>query len=159
MRPKVRLLLPLFIAVFGQLPICSAQDITVLMLDTRSGRPFTNETVSLQFHAVNSSVLQALQATTGADGTARFHVPQPIPPMISVRPMNEAGLYPCSSLLLIDTQQIIAEGLVSRCSKRTQGCRCKFGQQIAQLRNTPGELVLLVRPRTRWERFRSHVWE
>lgn len=158
MTPKMGPLVPLFLLAFGQAPVCLAQEVTVVLLDVRTGHPVANETVSMQFHIATVDDLQAVEVKTGADGNAKFHLPEPIPSEVTVRPVN-LKLYPCSSLLLIDTRQVITEGLVSCCSKRTQGCRCKFGRQVTQLKKTPGELVFLVRPVSWEERLRAHLWE
>ncbi len=158
MTPRLLFLLSLFLGTLGHVPICSAQEVTVLALDVRTGNPLANETVSMQFHIAQVPELQELEVKTRADGKAQFHLPTPIPSKISVYLPNRR-LYPCSVLSGVDTQQVIADGLVSRCSKPTQGCRCKFGKWITQFRTTPGELVLLARPVTSWERFLWHIWE
>lgn len=158
MTSKLRLLLLLFLSAIGSAHICSAQEITVLLLDAESGRPLANEKVSVQFHIAQVADLQTLEAKTGSDGQARFHLPEPTPSKFGIRPANP-NLYPCSSLLPIDTQQLISEGLVSCCSKSTQGCRCKFSKEVTQLVPTPAKLVLLARPVTWWERLTEHIWE
>jgi hypothetical protein len=158
MIPKLRLLLPLFLMALGQVPVCQAQEITILLLDVRSGRPFANETVSVQFHIAQVADLQTIEVQTGADGAAKIHLPQPTPSKVSVFSVNP-NLYPCSSVSPFDTRLVIAEGLVSCCSKLTQGCRCKFGKQVTQLTNSPGKLVLLARPTSWWERVAAHIWE
>lgn len=142
----------LIASAFSRVPVCSAQDVTVLLLNARNGHPLANETVSVQFHVPQVADLRVFEAKTGADGTTTLHFPQPIPQAISVFPVNPK-FYLCSDLLPFDTHQVIAEGLVSRCCKPTQQCRCKFGKQVLRLHGRPGELVLLARPMPWLERF------
>ena len=142
----------LIASAFSRVPVCSAQDVTVLLLDSRNGHPLASETISVQFHVPQVADLRVFEAKTGADGTTTLHLPQPIPQAISVFPVNPK-FYPCSDLLPFNTHQVIAEGLVSRCCKPIQQCRCKFGMQVLRLQGRPGELVLLARPMPWLERF------
>ncbi|MGO9084971.1 MAG: hypothetical protein ACLQBK_07095 [Candidatus Sulfotelmatobacter sp.] len=156
-KPQARLLVLLFVVVIWQLHVCAAHDVAVRLVDARNGQVFASETVSLQFSVGNgvTSHQETLEAKTGIDGVARFRLPEPPPLKFTVWPNR---LYICADLFcsdfgVIDTQQVIHAGCVSRCSKPGHGCRCKFGKQVSQLQPTPGEVVLLVRPVTAWERF------
>src|SRR5438874_3126335 len=124
-------------------PICVAQKISVLVLDVGSEKPVPNKSVSAQFHVSATPKLQELKATTGVDGVAIFDMPSPMPPQATFMVTDE-GLYPCSSLLPIDLQLTIAQGVVSRCSRASQGCRCHFSTGIMQLKPAPRRLVILV---------------
>lgn len=136
----------------GRVPVCWAQDITIRLLDVRNARPLANETVNVQFHVAREDDIRMLKAKTGPDGTTTLRLPEPMPQAIFVL-AGYPDLYPCSALSTIDTHQVISEGLVSRCCKPVQQCRCKFGKQILQLHARPGELILLARPMTWFERF------
>jgi len=136
---------------------CLAQDITVRVVDVRNGQALTNQAVSVQFHVPQVSELQTLEDKTGSDGIAKFRLPEPAPPKISVSVRER--LYPCYSLFLQETQTVFHDGVVSRCSRPQQRCYCKFSKQVSQIQTKPGELVLLVRPFTAWEKFLSHLWE
>lgn len=143
----------LFIAsAFSLGPVCSAQDVKVRLLDSRNGHPLANETLSVQFHVPQVADLRVFEAKTGGDGTTTLHLPQPTPQQFSVFVVN-SKFYPCSALSPINTHQAISEGLVSRCCKPIQQCRCKFGKQVLRLQSRPGELVLLARPMPWLERF------
>jgi hypothetical protein len=145
MRRKLLLVIALFLAVFGQVPSSSAQEIALRLIDIRSGHAFANTVVKVYLPG------QMLESKTGSDGVVKFHLPQPPPSKVSVRPQDD--LTSCSTQHPIDTQQIFGEGLISRCSKRTEPCPCKFGRRVSQLRKTPGELVLLARPKNWRETF------
>jgi hypothetical protein len=152
------ILVTLFVAALGQPRDCWAQDIAVRLIDARNGNIVANETVSLRFHVGEgaNSHQETLEATTGTDGVARFRLPEPPPSTFSLSPNH---LYLCANLFCgvypyqEDTQQVVHDGCISSCSKTGRGCRCKFGKWASQLRPTPGEVVLLVRPITAWERF------
>jgi hypothetical protein len=142
---------------FARASICTAQEFSVRLLDVRNGRPFPNQTVTIQYRktAGRSSDFETFAIKTDANGGATFQLPTPTP-KVSVTAYD---LYPCYELLPTDTQQIREFGLASHCSKSAQGCRCKFSQRVNQIKARPGEVVLLARPVTRWERFLQHIWE
>jgi hypothetical protein len=148
----------LAISVLAQASICTAQDFSVRLIDVRNGRPFPNQTVTIQYRkiAAGSSEFETFAIKTDANGVATVQLPTPTPPKVSVTAYD---LYPCYDLLPTDTQQIKEFGLASHCSKPTQSCRCKFSKQANQIKAGPGEVVLLARPVTRWERFLQHIWE
>jgi len=158
MKRCASILVTLLVAALGQPHDCSAQDIAVRLIDARNGRVFPSETVSLRFRVGEgaNSHQETLEAKTGLDGVARFRLPEPPPPTFIASPNH---LYVCSDLFCgvnpyqEDTQQVVHDGCVSSCSKTGHGCRCKFGKWVSQLRPTPGEVLLLVRPVTAWERF------
>ena len=146
----MRLLVPLLIAVLGQRHSCSAQEIAVRLIDASNGHVFANETMNLQFEDPQSPHYDPLAVKTGTDGVARFRLPESPPSKFR---LWANGFCLCSDVFPVDTQLVIHEGLVPRCSKPKQGCRCRFGRQVSQLPPTPGEVVLLVRPITGWDKF------
>jgi len=158
MTVKLRCLLLASASFFGQVTLSSAQEITVLLVDAGTGHPLANEKVSAQFHIPQVPDLQRLDAITGADGSVKFNLPETTHTGVVIGSENP-NLYPCSRTFPLDLTKLHVEGLVSRCSKPTQGCRCKFSKGVSQLKNTPGQLVLFARPVTLWERFLSHIWE
>lgn len=153
MRLHAWFLVSIFVAVLGQSGNCSGQDILVRLIDARNGRTFSRETVNLQFRVGSGTTThqEFLNATTGADGVARLRLPATPPAKVTLWPN---GLYLCAyDVFPVDTEQVLHDGLVARCSEVPKGCRCKFSQQVLQLQATPGEVVLLVRPVTAWEKF------
>ena len=153
--------LPLFLLCLGiaRPSISTAQEITVRLLDCRTGVPYADKIVTFGFfHPENTAEPPKLRAKTAVDGTAVFHVSETLPAQAMVFPGTGKDLYPCSSLLPIDMRQVSTEGIVSRCSKKFQGCRCKFGKATSDIANRPGQLVLFARPITRGERFRWSIW-
>jgi hypothetical protein len=137
-------------------PNCSAQGFKIRLLDARNARPVANETIRVQFQVPQTPELQTLEEKTDKDGVATFILPDPAPQQISVLDLQ---LYPCYSRAPVKTQEIFGQGLVSRCSKPIQACRCRFGSQVSSVQTTPGELVILARPFTKSERVLGHVWE
>ena len=138
----------------------AAQEITVRLVDCRTGAPYADKLVTIGFfHPVNEPQPDR-KAKTGADGTVEFHLPKPST-RFRVFPGTGNDLYPCPDMVFkaTDLDRIISEGAVSRCSKKTQGFRCKFGKALADIHTRPGELVVLARPITAGERMRWHIWE
>jgi len=144
--------------LFAEMSICSAQDFSVRLVDVRNGRPFPNQTVTIQYRKIAGGLLDFETFTIKADanGSAAFKLPSPTPPKVSITAYD---LYPCYDLQPTDTQQLREFGLATHCSKPSQGCRCKFSKQASQTKARPGEVVLLARPVTRWEKFLQHIWE
>lgn len=137
-----------------------AQEITIRLVDCRSGSPYADKLVSIQFfHPVNEPQPE-WKAKTGADGTVEFQLPKP-PTLFRVFPGTGNDLYPCSDMVFnaIDLDRVISEGVVSRCSKKTQGCRCKFGKALGDIHTRPRELVILTRPITVGEKIRWSIWQ
>jgi hypothetical protein len=141
---------------FSCASLCLAQDVSVLLLDIRNGHPIQNGKLSVQFHVSGTPGLQTLEANTAPDGTAKFHVATPTPPQLAI---GVGSLYPCFNMFPNDMKEILNTGIVSRCSKPPQGCRCKFTRKALGVKAEPGQIVLFARPLTRWERFLSHTWE
>ena len=148
---RARLLVLLFVVVIWQLHVCSAQDIVIRLIDARNGRVFASETVSLQFIVGKGvkSHQETLEAKTGVDGVARFRLPVSPPSKFG---LSTNGFLLCSDVFEVDTQQVIQEGLAPSCSKPKQGVSCKCGRQVSQLPRTAGQVVLLVRPITGWDK-------
>ena len=134
-----------------------ANEITVRVIDIRNGQAVANEEVNVQFHILGNPQLQRLDGKTGADGTVKFHLPEPIPSKIVA--MASTQLYPCYSLLPVETNPLMRDGILSRCSKQSQACHCKFSTHALEARYKAGELVLPVRPFTTGEKLASHLWE
>ena len=148
----------LLLALLIQPQSGSAQDITVRLIDVRNGHAISNQQVSLQFRKTPGATLETLKATTGSDGTASFHMPQPLPETFSVY-SDVDRFYPCYNLLPADTKAVLERGLVSRCSVGQGACKCSFSKIAGAAALKPGELLLPTRPFTRWERFLQHIWE
>lgn len=137
------------------LSICSAQEFSVRLIDARNGRPLSNETVTITF-TENQSTLKGFTVKTDSNGTATFQLPTPLPPNVLVR---NYGLYPCYKLTSTDTAALKKSGLVSRCSKPDQACRCDFGKEVGEIKANPGQIVLLARPETLWEKIQARLSE
>jgi hypothetical protein len=124
--------------------------IVVRLADVHNGRPFPNQTVTIQYRKIvgGSAAFETFTIRTDSNGSASFQLPTPVPPKVNVTAYD---LYPCYSLLPIDTQQLRETGIASHCSTPSQGCRCRFSREADQIKARPGEVVLLARPVTRWE--------
>jgi hypothetical protein len=154
----VRLLqfLVLLCVALSSARVCAAQTLTISVVDMRSGEPHPGETVVVTYLSNPPSAVK-LEGTTGTDGKANFHLPNPLPPQIVVDLADvkaDFHLYPCYSFLPIETQRVMNEGLISCCVKGTQDCHCKFDDsQLKRWSHPPGTLVFPVRSPTWFERF------
>jgi|SRR5215471_1162597 len=145
--------------LFSLVSSSAAQDIKIRLLDCRSGIPYGARAVRIGFfHPDGAPEIPDLKEQTAADGSAVFHFSEKLPSQFIVFPGTGKDLYPCSTLLPFDRRKVISKGIVSRCSKKVQGCRCKFGKAVEEVHSDPGELVIFARPITRGERLRWSIW-
>lgn len=155
-RPMRPLLICLSLFAFAHVSTASAQDFTVRLIDVRNGRPFPGQTVTVVYReTVGTAVyFKSFTIKTDASGIASCRLPTPAPAKVSFATYY---LYPCYDLQPSDTQQLRESGLATHCSKPSQGCHCKFSNEAAKVTPKPGEVVLLARPKTRWEKFLEHI--
>ena len=143
--------------------LSDVQEVTVRLLDCRSGTPYADKLISVGlFHPANTPQPPDLKAKTAVDGTVAFRLPKMARPgLFRVFPGTGNDLYPCSPMVFYptDLNRIMSDGIVSRCSKKVQGCRCKFGKAVAEIHSRPGELVILARPITLGEKIRWSIYQ
>ena len=139
--------------VLLSLSICYAQEFSVRLIDARNGHPLSNETVTITF-TENQKALKGFSVKTDAHGSAAFQLPSPLPPNVLVRNYH---LYPCYNWTSTNTELLKQSGLVSRCSKEDQECRCVFDKEASEIKAKPGEIVLLARPETLWEKIQARL--
>jgi hypothetical protein len=140
----------------AQVAVCWAQDVSIRLIDVRSGHPYSSHPVTIQYHRSGGQTFETKTVTTDNQGEATFQLPDPAPKDISIVAYD---LYPCYSLLPIDTRLLAESGVATHCSKPSQGCRCKFSKQVNEIKAKPGQVILLARPFTNWEKFLEHIWE
>jgi len=151
----MRLMISVLLLLLAGLSISSAQDFSVRLIDVRNGRPLPHETVTITF-TENQRSLKGFTVKTDANGTATFQLPVPLPPDVLVRNYD---LYPCYLLTSANTQALKLSGIVSRCSQKDQACRCDFSKEASEIKPSPGQIVLLARPQTLWEKIQARLWE
>jgi hypothetical protein len=137
----------------ASLSICFAQEFSVRMIDARNGQALPNETVTVTF---TEHELKGLTGKTDASGTVAFQLSTPIPLKVLVRNYD---LYPCYQLTSVNTKTLMQSGIVSRCSKQDQACRCNFSKRVSEIKANAGQIVLLARPETLWEKIQARLWE
>lgn len=149
--------------IVAGLATCPAQVVSVRLVDCQTGQSLPGRPLSLVYSSTGEIFHSQWQPTqyTGADGVATHHLPQPLPPRIAVvQYPTSPPLCPCSGYIFVDTQQVIAEGVVLLCPKPPEPCYCKKCKKRSnQITKTPGELVVFARPFTLWENVLRHVWE
>jgi hypothetical protein len=78
---------------FVQVSICSAQGFSVRLIDVHNGRPFPNETVTIQYRKIGGGLVdfETFAIKTDPNGSATFQLPIPTPSQVSVTAYD---LYP-----------------------------------------------------------------
>ena len=133
----------------------SAQELSVLLVDARSGDAIPNEQVAVQFTG-RVGQFETFTAETDGEGIAKFTVPTPIPKNVAVWPEL---LYGCCPQPSLDTQQAIEYGVVPQCSETTHDRRCQLSKKASQITTRSSEIVVFARPFTSWEKFLRRIWE
>ena len=151
---KVHVLL----AVFSSIAFAtgSAQDLSVQLIDARDGHPLPNRPLTVTFIREGAESFDGFSLKTDASGKAVFRLPSPIPHHVQ---LNAYDLYPCYQLTTLDVGVLKTAGIVSRCSKQSQACRCNFSKEADGMKATPGQILLFARPETLWERIQAYLWE
>ncbi len=124
--------------------------LSVLVIRTRTGKPFANTNVYLvrdqAYPYVTHGSPPDLEAKTGADGRAVFRLEQPVPEKLSFAIPGGGRL--CSRYQY-PTAELFNRGEVGQLNG------CEVGKNVnVNLTAKPGELILFVNPYTRWEVFK-----
>jgi hypothetical protein len=126
---------------------CSAQSVTVRVLNGNDEHPLQKQSVSVQFlYEKPPKASPSLHIETDADGQATFNIPEPIPEHIDVRVTLTSEHWHCACGVMADTQQILRNGILQAApSKEPNASGASAGAR-------PGQIVFLARPFTFFER-------
>jgi hypothetical protein len=119
----------------------NADHVSVRVLDAATGRPIKGASLLLGVPPGNKNE-NRLRDETDSEGSATFHLVDPIPERISLIIGPEIELCPQTAFV---TEQILATGVVA--DDKCKGPRFKFNGSPK-----PGELVVFVRRVSVWER-------
>jgi hypothetical protein len=139
-----------------RLTVCWAQDVSVRLIDVRSGHPILGRPVTIQYKKSVGPTFETETVITDSHGEAIVQLPNPAPKDISI---VAYGLYPCYNFQPIETRLLIESGAAPHCVKPSQACHCKFNKQVNDIKAKPGQMILLARPFTGWEKFLQRIWE
>ena len=129
-------------------------ELHVRVVNVRTGKPVRNTTVYLYRdqaypRAVTPKAPPTLAAKTGLDGVATFQLPLPLPPKLFFAVLGGDRL--CSDYHY-ESSQLVDSGVVGE----TKPCAPK-SQVDNRFSAHGGELILFVKPYTRWEYFKREI--
>lgn len=137
----------------------SAQDITMRLIDAKSGKPLRKVPVTMfawngpsTFPPDNVPKGEVvMHGTTDKEGRAVFHLPQPTPEHIGFSvgtPWDFAG---CWRLRDLSPETVLRSGVVAHYNVS------QCGKSSVQVSANPGEVVILEKKLTLWEKMRREI--
>ena len=127
-------------------PLCSAQELTVRVIDAPNGHPLKGQTVTVGFlydknyDKMIPSKHEALKLETDTNGEIRFQFPEPRPTHFSAQIHLDESRWECRCAVLGSTEDLIGKGIVASSSR------------TATLTPIAGQLLFVVRPLSLFER-------
>ncbi len=130
---------------------CSAQLVTIRVIDTADGHPLQKQQISVSFlYGSNEPKPTHYDATlhlaTDRQGEAHLKLPEPPPPHLSAQVHLTSEQWRCGCGVLATTQDVIQKGIVGP----SPGSESK--KSVVAERAAPGEILILARPLTFFER-------
>lgn len=139
-------------------PCASAQDITVRLVNARSGKPLSRVRVAMltwngifDIHKPPLPHIETVEATTDAMGVAVFHLRQPIPEHLSFEIGGLRDFAGCWRLRDLSPKTVLQSGVVADYNES------KCGKLRTQLSAKPGEVVIVDKKLTLWDQMRQEL--
>jgi hypothetical protein len=129
---------------------CWAAEITVRVINARDGHEVKDLPIWV-YPVEEKPKGKPLTATTGLDGTAVFHLPDPLPKSVFVEQEVSGKIGGCSSAIF-STREIMERGVVGDTKYRS--CDPK-GKLKGKFTARPGEIIIFVRFLRWWERMQT----
>jgi hypothetical protein len=130
---------------------CFAQTVTIRVVNANDGSPLQYQPVSVsqlydkgQMHPAKYDANLNLQ--TDADGKVRFVLLVPAPAHISAQVRVAPAHWRCGCGVLVATEELIRDGVVGPLPAADEG------KSAAPLKAPPGEILIVARPLSFWER-------
>jgi hypothetical protein len=129
---------------------CSAQTVTIRVVNANDGSPLRNQPVSVSLLYEKGETTPAkydasLSLQTDANGQIRFELPKPAPAHMAAQVRLTSEHWHCGCMVLAVTQDVIQKGIVD--SAASESIRSP-----SLVRAVPGEILFLARPLSFWER-------
>lgn len=119
-------------------------DVVVRLIYLKDGKPAQNQQIILYEGDPSKAGTIRLNGTTSIDGTAKFHLSEPLPKTVWLYEEN-GRITGCASEDAILLSDVIEHGATIGVDSRFGGS-CKGDQgQISRLGAKPGEIVMFVR--------------
>lgn len=136
--------------------ISSGQQITVRLINGKTGRPFLTTAGKVEIWSYDSmpspsnrsmnKVAPDFQILERPDGTATFQLPHPVPPVICANPdVPFHSLVICSDQVCFRAERVYRSGVIpaNKCDPK--------GKLKSDFIPKPGEIILFVRRYTFWD--------
>lgn len=135
--------------------------VTVQLIDARNGRPYTQWKGALAIGLYRADPAKAphsqaeqqandlgiLRQTPGANGQAKFVLPNPIPGVIRLLTPLGCSFQP------FDAKEVLEKGVVAK-----NECRTKFAKKHVRFQAGPGEIIYFVAPFSFWDRVNHAIF-
>jgi hypothetical protein len=153
MRNQNKILL-LLVAMTTCVPSCMAQEARIRVINGTNGRPLPNFAATISFlydknydKEIPPNYSASSKLETDGNGQAYFKIPQPPPMRFAAQVTVDWSHWDCGgSLILASTDDLAKKGIVMPVSK-------KDAEKFAPYKAAPGEILVIVRPLSFFERF------
>jgi hypothetical protein len=137
-----------------------AQDITLQLIDAKTGKPLKSLHVQMRAWDGEPHVpsrpgptpkVENFQATTDSEGRAVFHLPGPVPDNLGFDFGGPDVLRGCSAKIFL-TADVLRTGVIADYSVKSCG---KLKRQASA---QPGEVIIFEKKTTGWDRFLQELF-
>jgi len=125
-----------------------AEDVTIRLINAKNGQPLEGQVIVLHLGDASRASTPRVETTTSSDGTATFHLPEPLPEEVFLDTEN-GKIRACYSWGAFSTREVIKHGVVAE-----NKCDPK-GKLKGKFTAKPGEVIVFVRSLKWWERMQT----
>jgi hypothetical protein len=125
---------------------CSAQELTVRVLNAKNRQPLPKQTVTVQYLNEKPPGASApVTLKTDDHGEARFSVPSPLPATVNVMVSLTSEHWNCGCWVMAETAKVLHDGVAGPLPSVNT-------KNVESFRPEPAEVVILASPFTFWQR-------
>jgi hypothetical protein len=140
--------------LLGLVPSCLAQEARIRVINGTNGRPLPNFAASISFlydknydKEIPANYNASLRLETDGNGQAYFKIPQPPPMHFAAQVTVDWSHWDCGGCaILASTDDLAKKGIVMPVAT-------KDANKFALYKAAPGEILVIVRPLSFFERF------
>ena len=131
-----------FCWIFLLSSLCSAQELTVCVLNAKNRQPLAKQTVTVQYlNDKPPGALSPVSLQADNHGEARFSLPSPLPGTVDVKVALTSEHWHCACWVMVETGKALHDGFV-------QTAPSKSGKTVEAITSKPGEVIIMARPFT-----------
>lgn len=136
-----------FISWLMLAPSCTAQAVTIRVVNANDGSPLQKQPVSVTLsYSKGEKSLATLDFETDQNGEVHFVLSKPAPERLSARVRLTSEHWRCGCGVVVPTKALLQEGVVGPLPAG------QSEHSAARIKTAPGEILFVARPLSFWER-------